>query len=85
MFYKRVRVFGGGVHTVVYIWYYCNFYILTSKIFTFTQVSDAIEKHFANLIDRVLVNDELHAAYRDLLEVIENVRNKPQWIAASWG
>ncbi|XP_063683183.1 MAGUK p55 subfamily member 7-like [Bolinopsis microptera] len=49
------------------------------------RVSDAIEKHFANLIDRVLVNDELHAAYRDLLEVIENVRNKPQWIAASWG
>jgi hypothetical protein len=48
-------------------------------------VSDAIEKHFANLIDRVLVNDELHAAYRDLLEVIENVRNKPQWISTSWG
>lgn len=49
------------------------------------QVSDAIEKHFTNLIDRVLVNDELHAAYRDLLEVIESVRNKPQWISTSWG
>lgn len=49
------------------------------------KVSDAIEKHFASLIDTVLINDELHAAFKDLLTTIENVRNKPQWLSTSWG
>ena len=49
------------------------------------QVSDAIERHFAPLIDRVLVNDELHAAYKELMSIIESVRNKPQWVSTGWG
>ena len=48
------------------------------------KVSEEIEKHFASFIDRVLVNDEINGAFRDILTVIDDTRLKPQWTSTNW-
>lgn len=48
------------------------------------RVGQRVELHYGHLFDDVIVNDDLSAAFDQLLAVARRLDAQPQWVPISW-
>lgn len=48
------------------------------------RTSEMMENRYGHLFDKVIVNDDLSAAFSELLMVLSTVETETHWVPVSW-